>query len=256
MEKTTDEITKRCSGCERYLCLSSFGKNIDNEDGHTGCCRECRKIHRKQPNILKKSAEQMAKWRRNNPNESALIKHRNYENNPDTHKENDRIKRAKRFPDVVIVPFSESVWQDRIKEFNYSCAYCLRHESECGPMTMDHMKSLKMGGEHSIENVVPSCSSCNTSKVNKDHIEFENYRVQVGNFLAKKKYRKDIKALAYQLLEHCNKNNGYNDSQLGSVLSEMKSQLQHQGYHFDIPNETRSLLELDFSKGIVAWKTT
>lgn len=255
MEKTTDELkTKRCSRCKEYLELVFFTKNRFQKDGYAGCCRECRKSYRKQPKILKKSRDDMARWRRNNPNEYALLMHKSYCKNVDSHKEHDRIKRAKRFPDATIIPFSEAQWQDRIKEFNYSCAYCLKHESECGPMTMDHMKSLKMGGEHSIENVVPSCSSCNTSKVNKNHIEFEDYRIQVGNFLAQKKYRKDIKALSYQLLEQCYRNDSYNDSQLNSLLSELKSQLKHQGYHFDIIEETRSLLDLDFSNMIVSWR--
>lgn len=118
MEKTTDELkTKRCGRCKEYLELLFFTKNRFQKDGYAGCCRECRKTYRKQPKILKKSSEEQARWRRNNPNESALIRHKSYQINQDSHKENDRIKRAKRFQDVVIVPFTESVWQDRIMEY-------------------------------------------------------------------------------------------------------------------------------------------
>lgn len=48
----------------------------------------------------------------------------------------------------------------RLATWNGRCAYC-----DCnGSMTWDHIVPLKSSGSHSIENLVPACRSCNSSK--------------------------------------------------------------------------------------------
>lgn len=54
-------------------------------------------------------------------------------------------------------------WADQIKLFGNQCAYC----PSCGPLTMDHVIPLSKGGQHSIDNVVPACKPCNSSKNNE-----------------------------------------------------------------------------------------
>lgn len=41
-------------------------------------------------------------------------------------------------------------------------------------LTMDHVIPLSRGGDHSIDNIVPSCFSCNASKGNKLLSEISN----------------------------------------------------------------------------------
>lgn len=49
-------------------------------------------------------------------------------------------------------------------------ALCIRHDNRCyycqqrKPLTMDHVVPLSRGGQHSIGNLLPACSSCNSSK--------------------------------------------------------------------------------------------
>lgn len=41
------------------------------------------------------------------------------------------------------------------------CVYC---GSDCGPFHLDHLYPWARGGEHSVENLVVACASCNWSK--------------------------------------------------------------------------------------------
>jgi 5-methylcytosine-specific restriction endonuclease McrA len=52
-------------------------------------------------------------------------------------------------------------WRERVEEFGHACAYCLRTDMK---LTKDHVLGLASGGEHSIDNIVPACSSCNSRK--------------------------------------------------------------------------------------------
>jgi len=60
-------------------------------------------------------------------------------------------------------------WRDVCERFDNRCAYCGVHEDVLKiihhqGLTMDHVVPLSKGGEHSIENIVPACLSCNAGK--------------------------------------------------------------------------------------------
>jgi 5-methylcytosine-specific restriction endonuclease McrA len=48
-----------------------------------------------------------------------------------------------------------------LRRDNYTCQYCGKHTLE---LTLDHVIPRHMGGEHSWENVVAACPSCNHRK--------------------------------------------------------------------------------------------
>ena len=54
-------------------------------------------------------------------------------------------------------------WEEKLKEFNYSCASCGSKEK----IEQDHIIPLSKGGKHEIKNVQPLCRSCNARKSNK-----------------------------------------------------------------------------------------
>lgn len=77
--------------------------------------------------------------------------------NPEKH----RLYQAhRRFRQADGPGISERDWQRLVRRYNSRCAYC---DIKCDPH-MDHVIPLKLGGRHSIGNVLPACRSCNTSK--------------------------------------------------------------------------------------------
>jgi 5-methylcytosine-specific restriction endonuclease McrA len=51
--------------------------------------------------------------------------------------------------------------QEIFRRDNYSCQYCGRNDVE---LTLDHIIPRRLGGQHSWENLVTACRSCNHQK--------------------------------------------------------------------------------------------
>jgi 5-methylcytosine-specific restriction endonuclease McrA len=64
--------------------------------------------------------------------------------------------------------FTTKEWNTIKEEYNYLCAYC----GQMKPLTIDHIVPLSKGGRHDIDNIVPACGSCNSSKGNSNILEF------------------------------------------------------------------------------------
>lgn len=77
-------------------------------------------------------------------------------------------RRRARRSNAAVCDLTIEEWQFLIHLFNHKCAYCKRW---CVP-TQDHLVPLSRGGNHTIENVVPSCQSCNSKKATKTATEF------------------------------------------------------------------------------------
>lgn len=64
----------------------------------------------------------------------------------------------------VEASFSSNDWKSCLNYFENSCAYC-----GCdSKLTQDHVIPVSKNGTYTIENILPSCKSCNSSKGNKD----------------------------------------------------------------------------------------
>lgn len=80
-------------------------------------------------------------------------------------------------------------WEDLKTEFNNLCAYCGMKK----PLVQDHFIPLKNGGEYSINNIVPSCGSCNSKKSSRQFFEwYPEYK-----YYSKKREQKVLKYLGY-----------------------------------------------------------
>lgn len=58
-------------------------------------------------------------------------------------------------------------WIAICESLHYRCAYCRRNLAETwsgNTLQMEHIEPIERGGDHSKENVVPSCAGCNVSK--------------------------------------------------------------------------------------------
>lgn len=81
-------------------------------------------------------------------------------------RESHNISEQRREAKKRSLPYSLTVhqWADIKNHFNNECCYCGRRL----PLAKDHFLALNNGGEFTINNIVPSCISCNSSKKNKD----------------------------------------------------------------------------------------
>lgn len=67
---------------------------------------------------------------------------------------------------------TQAEWRERVAYFNGCCAYC---GERMEPPTQDHMTPLSRGGAHLIENIVPACRECNSSKGTKNLLDYLIY---------------------------------------------------------------------------------
>ena len=82
-------------------------------------------------------------------------------------------------------------WQKCVEHFNDSCAYCGKPHKR---LAQEHFIPLSKGGEYAKDNIVPACRSCNSSKNNKDPLEW--FRAQP--FYSKMREAKILKYLGYK----------------------------------------------------------
>jgi 5-methylcytosine-specific restriction endonuclease McrA len=73
-------------------------------------------------------------------------------------------KRRKRRMDRVEHDLSGEQWA-ALKEAWGGCAYCGATEK---PLQRDCVLAISRGGRYTLENIVPACGSCNTSKCNDE----------------------------------------------------------------------------------------
>lgn len=85
--------------------------------------------------------------------------------------------------------FTTNDWKTVMSEFNHECAYC----GEEKKLTQDHFIPLYSGGEFTINNVIPACINCNSSKSNKSFdVWYPTYK-----YYSKHRERKILEFLNY-----------------------------------------------------------
>lgn len=87
-------------------------------------------------------------------------------------------------------PYTSDQVQQRLLDFNRSCAYCCSEfsaENSQKVLQWDHFYPLSRGGWDSIDNLVPACASCNSNKKNKHPLDWykskEFYSKQQWDFI-------------------------------------------------------------------------
>ena len=183
---------KVCNLCGAEKLLSEFHRHKSYKDGHRSLCKACLKARPKTDeqkashvrNVLASRARNLEKARAYQSGYRA--KHRDQLNAKSTlwrkqHAEAHRSlvsawSRANPGANAVYLSrrrarkmgnggsHTDAEWRERVAYFNACCAYCLTHESECGPLTRDHFTALAIGGSDGIENIVPACATCNSRK--------------------------------------------------------------------------------------------
>lgn len=73
-------------------------------------------------------------------------------------------------------------WEELLKKHDWKCFYCgteLTDDKSSRQATRDHRIPIMREGNDNIENIVPACKSCNSSKGNMTDIEYILYRQRV-----------------------------------------------------------------------------
>lgn len=68
---------------------------------------------------------------------------------------------------------SAEEWKRVVADFDGKCAYC----GELGELHQDHFVPHSKGGAYTKKNIVPACQSCNSSKSNKNPLDWLIKRV-------------------------------------------------------------------------------
>jgi hypothetical protein len=177
---------------ERYCntCGEWKEENTDNfylrnkskpEKGYGSECKICAskrsyEIQLKNPERTTKSKQKyyqnnLDKWYNDRieyykTHDGKEIQKRWYQNNPEKAKENQQYRQKHKMHDIT-----NEQWQACKEYFNNSCAYCglpiEKHTATRNNKTINmdlHKEHVDDEGSNGLENCVPSCQSCNSSK--------------------------------------------------------------------------------------------
>lgn len=72
-------------------------------------------------------------------------------------------------------------WRGKVEQQEHRCAYCNRHESECGKLTVEHVVPIVRGGKHDVDNIVAACHRCNMQKHTKTGDEYRMWMNLLGS---------------------------------------------------------------------------
>jgi len=73
-------------------------------------------------------------------------------------------RKRKRRLDLVVNDLTGEEWAALTAAWD-GCAYC---GATGGPLQRDCVLAISRGGRYTVDNVVPACASCNTSKCNEE----------------------------------------------------------------------------------------
>jgi len=153
---------KRCNTCGEICTIGDFSKARNKKCGVRGSCKTCEakkrleyfyKNHKKQLHIA-------AIWKEKNREHIKVYDRERRKNNPEKRREykEARVAREKGAP---IATLTVKEWYFIKQSYNFRCVYCGKKVKK---LTKDHIIPLSRGGNHTMDNVVPACFSCNSRK--------------------------------------------------------------------------------------------
>jgi len=109
-----------------------------------------------------KIAEKAIQYRELNKNKLSENHKQYYKNNRSKAyiRTQKRLAKKKNLPNT----FTFKEWVNTKLYFNNRCAYCGKEL----PLAQEHFIALSRGGGYTVNNIIPSCKSCNSSKGNRE----------------------------------------------------------------------------------------
>lgn len=173
-EQEEQETTKRCSKCGKEKPVTEFHKSKKNKDGLKCACKVCRnaakaKYRAENPEKIK---EYHAKWYTENRDKKLAYCAKYKKDNPDKVRAHRHQRRAVKAN--ATGTHTADDWKERLAYHGYKCIYCgvEKHETPQEWLTCEHLIPLSRGGSNWPSNLAPSCTSCNSSKGTKTHLEY------------------------------------------------------------------------------------
>ena len=157
---------KSCTRCGETKPLGEFYTAKRGLYGRRSQCKRCvsndrnaynKQKRRENPEVFRKQSREYYYQNRERLIADAIEYHRGrrwYQ------RYSWRKRRAERMG-VAIVDLTSDQWWACLEYFGNRCAYCHEPLTEDG---QDHIVPVSMGGNHTINNVVPACRSCNARK--------------------------------------------------------------------------------------------
>lgn len=142
---------KQCAKCGVIKPLDQYNKSRKEKDGHVSRCKSCRREDRlaDRDNIK----ERTKRWNDLHREYTRTRQREYYQRNKPSHRAREQARRRNvENPDNDTLAYMGELRRDR-------CPYC------GGPGgTVDHVVSVKDGGDNTRFNMTGSCQSCNSSK--------------------------------------------------------------------------------------------
>lgn len=192
---------KMCNKCREVLPKESFPLYSTGKDGYASKCKPCKsqqardsydpgkEKERTKPFLEQRYAQKKIYYYANRVKLSEQKKEYRKTDNAKIIKQysNEKRRTAKQ---ALEANFTKRQWQSCQAHFNNRCCYCGGKQDI---MSMDHFIPLSKGGEWTVNNIVPSCMSCNSSKRQRDF--FKWYPKQT--FYSKQREQKILRYLNY-----------------------------------------------------------
>lgn len=165
---------KVCKKCGVNKTFEEFYKHKLTSDGRRGECKACVKLHNTNYHVANKienNRRNKAYYYKNK--EDALARVKKYRQEKPASSRNYGMKRRAlmRNSGMFLVSTKEIE-----KLYTQPCIYCGSKEN----ITIDHVIPLTRGGMHSIGNLAPACSHCNSSKNNRTVTEWRMSKIRYG----------------------------------------------------------------------------
>lgn len=162
---------KQCKECGKYFPATEeyFYKTPTNSDGLVNKCKECKKKYQKKhydPKYFKKRYRRLCEQYKSRYKKNRSLNVERYKITKKIWRENHKEKLIEYTRNHKNHTITKTEWEDCKNYFNNQCAYCGKTwEQNYKESNKDlHKEHVINDGKNTLDNCVPACYSCNSSK--------------------------------------------------------------------------------------------
>ena len=166
-EKYFSKQRKYLSGMCK-TCKSEYDRNHKNanKDYYREYNKNYREKNREKINEYtrryhKENKDKAREYRQKNKERIKKYRRKYLQENLEIYRTYNQERRARKR--TLISTFTASQWNECLEYFNQSCAYC----GDTNRLEQEHVIPVTKGGHYTLDNIIPACKSCNSSKHNK-----------------------------------------------------------------------------------------